>query len=153
MAILLVRHRDCVVHPVVGLDGVLNSVRADPRADVAVRDVDDALALRVPAKPEHLVGKLLDRVLCGAAKLVEGACDALKRKVRPARVVPDLSRERTKDPYLAVADKHRQNVVRRALGAGKVQRIDRGAVQQFRHPQLLAVWLAKDKVPVNEPDR
>ena len=40
-----------------------------------------------------------------------------------------------------------------AFGAGKLQRVNAGAVQQLRHPNLLAIGFVEHEIAVDVPDR
>ena len=153
VAFLLVGVGHGVRDRAVALDGKLNRMGRDALAAVAVGLIDDAPPARVGTQPEQRVVQLGDRVDRSAAQLVERALDALEREVSRASVVPDLSRARAEQPRLAVIDVDRDQLVRRTLGAGEVQRVDAGAVQQARHPDLLAVWFVEDEVAVEVADR
>ena len=125
----------------------------DTFAAVAVGAIDDTAPPRVGAQPEQRIVQLGDRIDGCAAQLVERALDALKRKIGRPGVVPHLGRAGAKEPGFAVINVDRDQLVGSALGAGEVERIDAGAVQQAGHPNALAVGLIEDKVPIQIADR
>ena len=153
VAVLLVGVGHRVRHVGVLLDLPLDGVRRDALAGVAASAVDDALTARVAAQPEHAVVHLGDGVRRDAADLVVGALDARQREVGCAGVVPYFGAVGAEHPDLAVIDDGADHTVRCALGAGKVERVDLGAVQQRRDPYALAVWLVEDEVAVEVADR
>ena len=81
MAVLLVCIANRVAHIQIVLDAPFNRVRGHALCVIAGRPVNDALAARVSAQPEHGVVHLGDGVRCGATDFVERALDRRKRKV------------------------------------------------------------------------
>ena len=153
VALLLVGVGHGVGDHAVVLDGELDGVGRDALAAVANGAVDNAAAARVGAQPEQGVVELGHRIDGGAAQFVKRALDALQREVRRTGVVPDLDGAGAKQPRLAVVDVDRDELVRGAFGAGEVERVDAGAVQQARHPHLLRARLIEDEIAIEIADR